>query len=94
MGPVQRVVAFPAGSADHGGNDSSGITLHPDGDAAGRGTRVLAVAMLDVRIGPAGSGLRRAARPLGLGRDLAVALAASGIASLRYDKRGVGASGG
>lgn len=31
---------------------------------------------------------------LGVTRDLAAALAAAGIASLRYDKRGVGASGG
>ncbi len=32
--------------------------------------------------------------PLGVGRELAQSLAAAGIASLRYDKRGVGASGG
>jgi hypothetical protein len=87
-GPVQRVIAFPAGT------QSTEVTLAGTVLLPPAGRPVLAAALLISGSGPLdrdGNGPRA---PLGVGRELAQSLATAGIASLRYDKRGVGASGG
>ena len=84
---VERVVAFPAG--DRSQATLAGTVLLPP---AGR--PVLAGAVLITGSGPLDRDANAPRAALGLGRELAQSLAAAGIASLRYDKRGVGASGG
>jgi pimeloyl-ACP methyl ester carboxylesterase len=85
--PVERVVAFPAG--DQSQATLAGTVLLPP---AGR--PVLAGAVLITGSGPLDRDANAPRAALGVGRGLAQSLAAAGIASLRYDKRGVGASGG
>jgi pimeloyl-ACP methyl ester carboxylesterase len=79
--PHETAIAFPSGP----------ITL------SGTVTTPVAPRAAAVLINGSGDldrdGNSRRAR-LGISRDIAAALAATGVASLRFDKRGVGASGG
>ena len=87
-GPVARLVSFPAAGGRQRVTLAGTVVLPPDG------AQVRAAAVLVGGSGPLDRDANAPRVKLGLGRDLAAALAAAGIASLRYDKRGVAASGG
>lgn len=70
-----------------GGCTFSGSWLWPKGPAA-------AVALILPGSGEIDRNADHRRMPLGISRDIAHALAGYGLASLRYDKRGTGASGG
>lgn len=70
------------------GSVLAGTLQLPDGDPP------RAAALLLVGSGEVDRDSNHPKLPLGITRELAAALAGSGVASLRYDKRGVGASDG
>ncbi len=78
--------AFTFATAD--GVELAGTIELPDGDGPA------AAALLLVGSGEVDRDSDHPKLALGVPRELAAALARAGIASLRYDKRGVGASGG
>ena len=87
------------GAPAHVGNGTERTIDFPSGPVTLAGTATIPGAPRAAAVLISGSGDidrdgngRRA--PLGISRDIADALAAADIASLRYDKRGVGASGG
>jgi hypothetical protein len=69
--------------------DLAGLLLLPP-----TGQQVRAAAVIIAGSGPIDRDGNAPRAPLSVSRNLATALAGSGIATLRYDKRGVGASGG
>ena len=81
---TSRDTTFPA--AD--GSDLSATLTLPDGDGPHP------AALLIVGSGEVDRDSDHRSLALGVTRELAAALAAAGVATLRYDKRGVGASGG
>ena len=72
-----------------GGVDLAGSVLLPPA-----GQPVRAAAVIIAGSGPIDRDGNSPGAPLSVSRNLAASLAGSGIATLRYDKRGVGASGG
>lgn len=82
--PSERTVTFPAPD----GVTMVGTLAEPDGVAPHP------AALLLVGSGEIDRDSDNALMPLGVTRELAAALGQAGIASLRYDKRGVGASAG
>ncbi len=83
------MVAFPAGEGH-----SATVRLAGTVELPPTGTPVLAAAVLISGSGPVDRDTNMPRARLDIGRELARSLASSGIASLRYDKRGIGASGG
>ena len=86
--PRQRLVTFPAGGQSPDVTLAGTVLLPPAGNP------VLAAAVLISGSGTLDRDANTRRAPLRNGRELAQPLAAAGIASLRYDKRGIGASGG
>lgn len=68
--------------------------LHPAGGTGAFGASTRGLALILPGSGDVDRDADHRRIPLGVSRDLAHALACKGITSLRYDKRGVGASGG
>ena len=79
----------PTGAADAGVVTSAGITLAGTVLLPPAGRPVLAAAVVITGSGPLDRDASDPRAPIGVGRELAEHLAAAGIASLRYDKRGV-----
>lgn len=80
----ERHVTFRSAGVDLAGS----LLLPPTGQP------VRAAAVIIAGSGPIDRDGNAPRAPLSISRNLATALAGSGIATLRYDKRGVGASGG
>ncbi len=80
----ERHVRFASGGVDLAGS----LLLPPAGQP------IRAAAVIIAGSGPIDRDGNAPRAPLSVSHDLAAALAPSGIATLRYDKRGVGASGG
>ena len=80
----ERHVTFRSGGIDLAGS----VLLPPTGQP------VRAAAVIIAGSGPIDRDGDAPRAPLSVSRNLATSLAGSGIATLRYDKRGVGASGG
>ena len=80
----ERHLAFRSGGVDLAGS----VLLPPAGQP------VRAAAVIIAGSGPIDRDGDAPRAPLSVSRNLATSLAGSGIATLRYDKRGVGASGG
>jgi alpha-beta hydrolase superfamily lysophospholipase len=86
--PEARLLTFPAAGGGPRVTLAGTLLLPP------RGTRITAAAVLIGGSGPLDRDANSPRAALDIASALASALAAAGIASLRYDKRGVAASGG